>query len=272
MRNRLSSRRLMTLVLICTLMAPYTIATAQDCGALQEKLCGYVAAAIDNWNARFSNAATVQTWEHTEMVDVNVDSVISILNQGFDTRVGSMDNEGNMRLDSLNGQIKEQLQPTESSYLNRFLRDGHGTVHVVDLTWTTTDGQFESRLIVNDTRPYLYDRILSSVVLEADTNSCVHKRLSWIWGVRRGEIFIDLQQYDNGMRCARMSEAWMVLGSAQVEMSEVSYGERSCSSTYAWAYVTPFASLTFHPESISFTIEGLGSRGQGYGDCVEVTQ
>ena len=199
---------------------------------------------------------------------MDANSLIAILDEESDTRVASVDAEGNVRLDSPNGQLREQLQAVEFPYVNRFLRDGRGIVHVVALTWSTNEGSFDSALVVSERYPFLHDRTLSSIVLESNANSCVHKRLEWIWGATRGEIYIDLVPYENGSRCARVTEAWMMLGNAQVEMNEVSYGDTACSSTYAWAYATPLGSLTFSQENLSFTIEGLGSSGQGSGDCV----
>ena len=260
------------LFLCCVFWVSYSSSNAQECGDLTEKSCGYVAAAISNWNTLFSSTARIQKWSYTRTESANADSLISILDQSGGQRVASIDAEGNVSIVPLSGELREQWRNAEFEHLERMLGDDSTTVHLVDMNWSLSDEDFSSTVIVNDRYPYLHGRILSSIVLESDSNSCVYKRLLWLWDLTRGEISIDLRPYGEDFRCARASEAWMYFGDARAEMSEIEYNDNSCRSTYAWAYATPFATLAFDVEFFSFTVGGLGSKGTGAGDCVESRQ
>lgn len=169
----------------------------------------------------------------------------------------------------LNGEQKEQRRSAEFQVLEQMLGDDSATVHFVELSWSSLYEDFASTVIVSNLYPYLYGRVLSNIILESSSNSCVYKRLLWLWGLTRGGISIDLRPYGEDFYCARATEAWMYFGDARAEMSDIQYDNDRCMSAYAWAYATPFATLEFDVDFFSFTVRGLGSKGTGTGDCIE---
>ena len=257
----------------CILWVPYSSATAQQCGELTEESCGYVAAAVSNWNTLFSSNARIQRWDYAGAETADAASLISILDQGSDWRVAGVDSEGNIAIVPMNEELREQWHSAEFQHLEQLLGDDSATVHLVSLDWKLSDEKvFVSTIIVNDRYPFLHGRILSGIVLESDSNSCLYKRLLWLWGDTRGEISIDLRPYGENFHCARVAKAWMSFGNARAKMNEVEYDDNSCVSAYAWAYATPLAIISFDANSFSLTVSGLGSKGMGSGDCVASRQ
>ena len=258
-------------VLGCGLCIAYSGAAAQECGGLPEESCGRVATAISNWDTRISSSAGIQEWRYLEEIG-GVQLLIEKLDEDDAFRVASVDGKGNVVIEELNVQQQEQWRVSEHETLKSLVNSDGNRAHLVELLWNSSGGDFKSTVIASDEYPYLYGRILSSIVLESNSNSCVYIRLLWLWGTTRGEIFADLVPYGEGEEsfCARIyPPPWMILGDARVEMGDVTYKGEYCKSPYAWAYGTPLASISITRDPLSFQVSGLGSRASANGDCVK---
>ena len=254
------------------LLLPYSVASPQECGDLPVTLCERVATAISKWNARFSDTARIQSWSHTQTARLNIDSLIAVLDEDNGNPLAVVDSAGNVRVEVIGDELREQWSDAERSHLFALIGDDVGDVSLVNLNWVIDEKRSNSVLVATNHFPYLHERTLSSVVVESRESSCENILLKWIWGSERGRILVDLKPYDNGAICMPKSRAMMQLGSAQVHMQEVEYGDTTCSSRYVWGYATPFASLSLDVGRFSFVIGGLGSTGTGNGDCVVYRQ
>ena len=260
------SNILVTSIFCLSLVLPQSFVTAQNCGDLPESLCGYVETAVSNWNNHIDTDARITGWVHESTQRLRSHSIIDILG-GNDIRAVNVDDEGRVHIVLLNEEEKNRWYSAELSHLNQWFSDDIATIHIVNFAWNTPDGDFNMKGVVNERDPYLYDRILSGIVVESDSNSCLYKRLDWLWTSKRGEIFASLTPQVNTSRCQQEFFAWMTWGRAEVRMGDVSYHSAGCSSQYAWAYATPVVSISFDHGSFSFTFTGLGSSGMGGGTC-----
>lgn len=274
MTRRLCGMLAGVLLLTCaSLSIPHSSAIAQECGELSERTCGFLAAAITTWNTRLSSNVRIEQCHYDRQEVANVDSLLSILDRESEWRVPSMDSEGNISIVQLSSELRSQWRRAEIGHLRQLLGGNSGTAHFVRLVWRSRSGEeFLSTVIGSNTPPYLHGRILSSIVLESESNSCLYKRLMWLWGSTRGEIAAELElepiSQNNKLDCKKTDSAWMALGDAYVKMREIEYMDGGCRSAYAWAYATPMATISFNADLFSFTVSGLGSKGMGSGDCI----
>lgn len=266
MPTNLCSNILVTSIVCFSLAVSQSVVTAQNCGDLPENLCGYVETAVSNWNNRIDTDAKITDWVQESTQRLSSHSLIDMLG-GNDIRAANVDNEGRVHIVLLNEEEKNRWYNAELHHLNQWFSDNMATIHIVGFDWDTTEGKFNTKVAVNERNPYLYGRILSGIVVESDSNSCLYKRLIWLWGSTRGEIFANLTPQGDDRMCRQEFEAWMTFGSAKVKMDKVSHDSARCNSQYAWAYATPLVSISFERDGFSFTVNGLGSSGMGGGMC-----
>ncbi|MYD36334.1 MAG: hypothetical protein F4X20_04860 [Dehalococcoidia bacterium] len=262
------ARHFLITVILALGAAHHSPASAQQCGSLSEKLCGYVSTTVVNWNERFGDAATIDTWRYIDTQEVvDAAALIALTETGDPVRVANLNSEDSIRLVPLPETVRERLYQAELAHVESFIGDGNRLVHRVALDWIAGNEQFNSVLVASDTSPFIFDRTLTSVVLESVTNSCFHLRLNWLWGIKRGEIYIDFAPYRESDPCAPQLIHWMNLGQANAKMPRSFYENGQCVGRYAWAYATPLGSFEFDIDAVSFAVSGLGSMGGGKGRC-----
>ena len=245
--------------------------TAQDCGELSREQCGYLSATVENWNAFTGGSSIIVGSAHVGKID-SENAVSSITATDRIWIPVYEDAERTVNLVPLDDDdLNRQWLSEQASYLERRLSSAKN-INLVELNWQTSGGRdFQTNLVLSDVYPFVHGQIVSGVVVERDRSGSFRKELSWLWGLIRGEIYVNLihssSGYGDASWCRQYAHAWLDLGDAQVYMNDPEYNNGVCSSTYTWGYVSPIASLTFNIEAFNFTITGIGASGRGLGVC-----
>ncbi|MGR3761713.1 hypothetical protein ACUXV3_16525 [Roseobacteraceae bacterium NS-SX3] len=246
-------------------------AQSVSCGGLPEEPCSALELAVDNWlevSAETANAPKlarieyVGDSEHEEFDDAR-QSMLKLEGQYF-LRYSPADR--NMELVTPD----EVASADTSAWPNEVSTYLENVRYLVQATWSTNEaGEFTTPIFLTDQWPYLIDTMLSSIVLEGASNSCMHKTLYWIWGGVRGEIFVDLiaRNTSDGLICLRISEAWMNFGDAKALAAMPTVKGQTCTTTYNYAWTTPLASISVGSDNVSLEIKGIGSNYVGTIDC-----
>ena len=245
--------------------------TAQDCGELSREQCGYLSATVENWNRYIGGSYSIVRSIHVGRIDPDI--AISSINETDRIWIPVYEDvERTVSLVSLdNRDLIRQWRSEQASYMEQKLR-GAKDINLVTLDWQNSNGpDFQTDLVLSDVYPFVHGQIVSGVVIESDNNGSFRKELSWLWGLIRGEIYVNVihssSGYGDASWCRQYAHAWLDLGDAQVNMKDPEYNNGVCRSAYTWGYVTPIASLTFEIEAFSFTISGIGASGKGLGVC-----
>jgi hypothetical protein len=270
-RNNIRLFGWLTAVISILCWIPAAQSQERPCGLLSEQECGYLNSAVRAWNTMFGSKVHLDGWKYVE----DYGTSLQALDSGTGLWIPTTDKTGVLTgaapISEENQEIyKEWKTGQGTAWPELVSRFASQTKDAVSLHWKIGDRDFETTALVSDKPPYILDSMLSSVAILKKGHSCVDDQILWLWGPVRGEIYVDASviKTSKGFICARKEDAWMNLGTVDIKMTDVTYNGNTCMFTYAWAFATPFASLTFKLDSFSFEITGLGSGEKESGDCV----
>lgn len=271
MFDQLAARLAVTIALVGIVLPGISAAQDFECEAVPETPCALLNLAIDRW------PIVIEQYE-TKLQPSSIDYIGDAESAEFESAVDkllTLQDQTFLVLHADDG-FSEIIasEKFDSAFLIPWKETIEQTVgkmqHVVKITWDAAGDEFSTTAFLSEAWPYIFDPVLSSVVLEDETNSCMHKTLRWLWGTTRGEILLDVLpiQTGSGMICKRVGEAWMSFGDAQVVSGEPQISGHQCAVNFAYAWATPLATISADAKNVSVTVEGIGSKFVGSRDCI----
>ena len=246
----------------------------ENCGELTEFQCSLLARSVRTWNERYGSEVRIDDWSYeTALTADNRAEVLDSLTNPERVWLPDQDPEGKLRgVKSLSSiEDEEAVKLIESQWKNdveAFLRSAD---HLVELNWTIQSDKFTTLPMISDQYPFIYDSMLSNVLLLDKMNTCEHTLVKWLWGGVRGEIIVDIEPlWERDVKhCRRLVRGWMQFGTLQHKVGELVRHGSVCRFEYAYVFTSPSVLATFSRAGFDVEISGVGSYKIGGGDCVD---